>query len=190
MLIVVGLPLKHNGKIYNVACFINKGKILGFVPKTYLPNYNEFYEARTFAKAPKNIERVLIKGQEYPFGTNLLFKCKQVEELVVASEICEDLWVPLPPSIYHALYGATLICNLSASNEVVGKDKVRYELVKSQSSRLVCGYLYASSGEGESTQDIVFSAHNLIAENGNVLLESKKFKKTLINSEIDVKRLT
>ena len=104
-----------------------KGKILGFVPKTHIPNYNEFYEARHFAKAFKDNTNVLINGKEYPFGTNLLFKCRQVEELIVASEICEDLWVPLPPSSYHAINGATVICNLSASNELVGKDKYRLE---------------------------------------------------------------
>lgn len=189
MLIVVGLPLKHNGNIYNVAAFLNRGKILGFVPKTHIPNYNEFYEARHFAEAPKVLQKVLINNKEYSFGTNLLFKCQEVEELIVAAEICEDLWVPLPPSINHALYGATLICNLSASNELVSKNKYRYELVKTQSSRLVAGYLYTSSGEGESTQDLVFSAHNLISENGVVLSESRRFKNELITSEIDVKRL-
>ena len=130
MLIVVGLPLKHNSKLYNVACFINKGKILGFVPKTYIPNYNEFYESRYFAPAFKENTKVVIRGNEYPFGVNLLFKCKSVSDLVVASEICEDLWVPSSPSINHALNGATVICNLSASNEVVGKDKLRLDLVK------------------------------------------------------------
>jgi len=189
MLIAVGLPLRHNNKIYNVAAFINKGKILGFVPKTNIPNYGEFYEARYFSKAPKNIEKVLINNQEYLFGTNLLFKCRQLEELVVACEICEDLWVPLTPSTFHALYGATLICNLSASNETVGKDEERRELVRNNSKRLVAGYLYASAGQGESTQDVVFSSHNIICDNGNLLKESKLFKNELITTEIDVKSL-
>ena len=189
MLVVVGLPLKHNNKVYNVAAFINKGKILGFVPKTHIPNYNEFYEARHFNKALKETTKVLVNNKEYLLGTNLLFKCKQVEELIVAGEICEDLWVPLPPSIHHALNGATVICNLSASNELVGKDKYRLELVKTQSSRLVSAYLYSSAGEGESTQDAVYSSHNIIAENGNILKEGRKFKNDLIISEIDVKKL-
>lgn len=189
MLVVVGMPLKHNNRIYNVAAFINKGKILGFVPKTYIPNYNEFYEARHFSKALEENTKVLVNGKDYLFGSNLLFKCRQVEELIVASEICEDLWVPLPPSIYHALNGATVICNLSSSNELVGKDEYRKELVRTQSDRLKCAYLFASSGEGESTQDLVFSAHNIISENGKVLKESKKFKNELIISEIDVKQL-
>lgn len=189
MLIVVGLPLRHNNKIYNVAAFINKGKILGFVPKTNIPNYGEFYETRHFTKAPKNLEKVLINGKEYLFGTNILFKCRQIEELIIACEICEDLWVPLTPSTFHALYGATLICNLSASNEVLGKDEERYELVKNQSKRLVAGYLFASAGNGESTQDLVFSSHNIIAENGEILKESELFKNELIISEIDVKSL-
>lgn len=190
MLIVVGLPLKHNSKLYNVACFINKGKILGFVPKTYIPNYNEFYESRYFAPAFKENTKVVIRGNEYPFGVNLLFKCKSVNDLVVAAEICEDLWVPSSPSINHALNGATVICNLSASNEVVGKDKLRYDLVKFTSRKLCSAYLYSSAGEGESTQDLVFSSHNIIAENGVVLKESEIFKNSLITSEIDVKKIT
>ena len=188
MLIVVGLPLRFNSKLYNVACFINKGKILGFVPKSYMPNYNEFYESRYYATFEGNT-KIYIRGNEYPFGTNLLFKCKQMDDLVVASEICEDLWVPNSPSIRHAINGATVICNLSASNEVVGKDKLRLDLVKFTSRKLCCAYLYSSAGEGESTQDLVFSAHHIISEDGNVLKESKRFTNSMITSEIDVKRL-
>lgn len=189
MIIFVGLPLRYNGKLYNTAAVINKGNILGFVPKTNIPNYNEFYEARHFAMALKENTKILINGNEYYFGTKLLFKCQEVEELIVACEICEDLWVPLAPSINHALYGASIICNLSASNELVGKDRHRLDLVKIQSSRLICGYLYASSGDGESTQDVVFSSHNIIAENGKILKEGRKFRNDFIISEIDVKKL-
>ena len=189
MLIIVGLPLKHNSKLYNVACFINKGKILGFVPKTYIPNYNEFYESRYFTPSFKENTKVIIRGNEYPFGVNLLFKCKSVNDLVVAAEICEDLWVPSSPSINHALNGATVICNLSASNEVVGKEKLRLDLVKFTSRKLCCAYLYSSAGEGESTQDLVFSSHQIIAENGVVLKESEIFKNSLITSEIDIKKI-
>lgn len=189
MLIIIGLPLRHNNKLYNVAAFINKGQILGFVPKTNVPNYDEFYEARHFSSAPKNNEKVLVNGKEYPFGTNLLFKCCQIEELIVACEICEDLWSPLTPSTYHVLNGATVICNLSASNEVCEKEKERRELVKNTSKRLLSVYLYSDAGNGESTQDLVFAAHNIISENGTILKESRLFKNELIVSEIDVKSI-
>ena len=189
MLVVVGLPLRHNGKLYNVAAFLNKGKILGFVPKTYMPNYNEYNEGRYFANPSKDIEEVIINNQKYLIGTNLLFKCLEINELVVGAEICEDLWVPLPPSIYHSLNGATIICNLSASNAYSGKSKERLELVKSHSGKIKAGYLYSSSGEGESTQDLVFSSHNIICENGEILNEKYDLKNHLIVSEIDVKRL-
>ncbi len=189
MLIVVGLPLRHNSKLYNVAAFINKGKILGFVPKSFMPNYGEFVEARYFSKSERENSEVLVDGKLYPFGTNLLFKCKEIEELVVACEICEDLWVPLPPSINHSLNGATVICNLSASNETVNKSEVRLDLVKYQSQKLIAAYLYSSAGEGESTQDLVFSAHNIIAENGEILNSVSDLKNHIIYSEIDVKKL-
>lgn len=185
-LIFVGLPYAYHGKLYNVAAAISEGKILGFVPKTYIPNYNEFYESRYFSAGME--EPVLVQFTEdisVPMGTKLLFSCKEMQELKVGAELCEDLWTPQPPSIRHALNGATLIVNLSASDEVTGKDIYRRELVKGQSARLLCGYLFASAGEGESTTDIVFSAHNMIAEDGYILAEAKRFANETIYSEID-----
>lgn len=189
-LIFVGFPLTVGGKLYNAAAAINHGKILGIVPKTYIPNYKEFYEARYFASGMQTAVSVdLGAGYEIPMGTNLLFTCQEMEQLVVAAEICEDIWAPKPPSISYALAGADIIVNLSASNEVTGKDIYRKDLVTGQSARLICGYVYASAGEGESTQDVVFSAHNLIAENGVLLKEARRFTNETIYSEIDVQRL-
>ena len=189
-LIFVGLPLTVDGKLYNVAAALNRGKILGIVPKTFIPNYKEFYEVRYFAAGMKKPVLVdLGAGYEIPMGTNLLFACEEMEQLVVAAEICEDIWAPQPPSISHALAGADIIVNLSASNEVTGKDVYRRELVTGQSARLICGYIYASAGDGESTQDVVFSAHNLIAENGVLLKEAKRFTNETVYSEIDIQRL-
>lgn len=186
---VVGLPLPNRGKLYNCAAVIQKGKILGIVPKTAVPNYNEFYELRHFSPAPKDNATIKIGGCDYPFGTKLLFSCDELPELVLAVEICEDLWQPAPPSVSHAIAGATIIANLSASDEVVGKSNYRRVLVTGQSSRLICGYLYCDAGEGESTTDMVYSGHNLIAENGVILDESTLFKNKLTLSEIDVYRL-
>ena len=189
-LIFVGLPLTVDGKLYNAAAAVNHGKILGIVPKTFIPNYKEFYEGRYFAAGMR--EMVLIDlgaGYEIPMGTNLLFACEGMKELVVAAEICEDIWAPEPPSISHALAGAHIVVNLSASNEVTGKDIYRKDLVTGQSARLICGYVYASAGDGESTQDVVFSGHNLIAENGVLLKEARRFTNETIYSEIDVQRL-
>jgi len=189
-LIFVGLPLEYNGKLYNVAAAVQNGKILGIVPKKYLPNYHEFYEVRHFAKGMDEPIMIELKdGVVVPMGTKLLFSCKELPELKTAAEICEDLWTPNPPSISHALAGATVIVNLSASDEITGKDIYRKNLVSGQSARLLCGYIYASSGGGESTQDVVYSGHNLIAENGIVLAESKRFKDEIIYTELDVKRL-
>lgn len=189
-LIFVGFPLTVGGKLYNAAAAINHGKILGIVPKTYIPNYKEFYEARYFAAGMQTAVSVdLGAGYEIPMGTNLLFTCREMEQLVVAAEICEDIWAPKPPSISHALAGADIIVNLSASNEVTGKDIYRKDLVTGQSARLICGYVYASAGDGESTQDVVFSAHNLIAENGVLLKEARRFTNETVYSEIDVQRL-
>lgn len=190
-LIFVGLPLEYRGKLYNTAAVLNRGQVLGIVPKRYLPNYNEFYEVRHFTKGME--ETVQIQLQEevsVPMGTHLLFQCRELPELKVAAEICEDLWNVNPPSISHAQAGAVVIANLSASDEITGKDIYRRELVKGQSARLICGYIYASAGEGESTQDVVYSGHNLIAENGILLKESKRFTSGILYSEIDVKKLT
>ena len=188
----VGLPYKYSSKLYNCAAVINKGKILGIVPKTYIPNYSEFYEARHFTSG-ENLgnDDFEIEGFDNPinFGTDLLFSCSELPELTFAVEICEDLWAPLPPSVKHAKNGAHIIMNLSASNEVIGKAEYRQDLVKGQSARLCCGYIYCSAGDGESTTDMVFSGHNIIAENGTVLNQSKLFNNEITVSEIDIKRL-
>lgn len=189
MLVMIGIPYTVYGKLYNVAAVINDGEILGLVPKTNIPNYSEFYEARHFTKGGSLVIEVDFDGKMVPFGTNILFNCINVEGLIVAAEICEDLWVPMPPSISHTLAGATVIANLSASDEITGKDSYRLELVKGQSARLVCGYIYAAAGEGESTTDLVFGGHNIIVENGGVLSESKRFTNEAIYSEIDLDKL-
>ena len=190
-LIFLGIPLEYHGKLYNTAAILNHGKILGIVPKRYIPNYNEFYEVRHFTKGMEEPVAVRLNQEiTVPMGMNLLFCCEEIPELKVAAEICEDLWTMQPPSIAHAQAGAVVITNLSASDEVTGKETYRRELVKGQSARLLCGYVYASAGEGESTQDVVYSGHDLIAENGVVLAESERFTKGILYSEIDVKKLT
>ena len=189
-IVFVGLPLAHNGKLYNVAAAISQGKVLGLVPKKYLPNYNEFYEARHFTSGMEEVVSVrLSETITVPMGMKLLFTCSSMPELKIGAEICEDLWTPQPPSIRHALNGAALIVNLSASDETTGKDIYRRELVGGQSARLLCGYIYASAGDGESTQDVVYSGHNLIAENGRILAEAKRFENESIYSEIDMYRI-
>lgn len=186
----VGLPLEHNSKLYNVAAAISGGEILGIVPKTYLPNYNEFYEARHFTSGKDICGTVrLINGDEISFDTDVLFTCTQIPKLKIGVELCEDLWTPNPPSISHAMAGATVIVNLSASNEITGKDIYRQQLVTGQSARLVCGYVYSSAGEGESTQDVVYSGHNMIAENGAMLAEAKRFMNETIYSELDINKI-
>lgn len=244
-IIFVGLPLEYKGKLYNVAAGLNHGEILGFVPKTYLPNYNEFYEARYFTSGEDVDGTVTIRRSEYglhhdeemtdedvefgleaelealeeedsfeeleeideepdyidedeteefdevdvPISSNILFICQEMPKLKIAAEICEDLWVPNPPSVGHAYHGANLIVNLSASDEVVGKDSYRKSLVSAQSARLLCGYIYATAGEGESTQDVVYGGHNLIAENGTILAESRRFVNGALYAELDIHRL-
>lgn len=244
-IIFVGLPLEYKGKLYNVAAGLNHGEILGFVPKTYLPNYNEFYEARYFTSGEDVDGTVTIRRSEYglhhdeemtdedvefgleaelealeeedsfeeleeideepdyidedeteefdevdvPISLNILFICQEMPKLKIAAEICEDLWVPNPPSVGHAYHGANLIVNLSASDEVVGKDSYRKSLVSAQSARLLCGYIYATAGEGESTQDVVYGGHNLIAENGTILAESRRFVNGALYADLDIHRL-
>ena len=188
-LIAVGMPLRVAGKLLNVAAILCRGKLLGFVPKVNLPAYNEFYETRHFMSGSADMGTVQFGGEEIPVGTNLLFSCENVVDLCVAAEICEDLWVPNPPSVQHALAGASVICNLSASDEMVGKGSYRRDLVAGQSARLVCAYLYATAGEGESTTDLVFGGQNLIAENGTVLAESATFENEINVATIDVQRL-
>jgi NAD+ synthase (glutamine-hydrolysing) len=186
---VVGLPFEHNGRLYNCAVVICGGKILGIVPKSYLPNYNEFYEMRWFAEAFDGVENVEVNGEIVPFGTNILFKCKDNADFVLALEICEDLWTAVPPSSLHALAGATVIANPSAGNEIIGKADYRRNLVSGQSARLICAYIYACAGQGESTTDVVYSAHDLICENGTVLTESKRFVNSVIYADVDVASL-
>lgn len=191
MLVVVGCPIVIKQKLYNCAVVISDGSILGIVPKTHLPNYSEFYELRHFTSG-EGLEEDLWFGEEFGYvnvAVNQLFKCKEIPELVVACEICEDLWVPLPPSTYYAMAGATVICNPSASVETTTKESYRRSLVSNQSARLLAAYIYADAGEGESTQDVVYSGHHLICENGSVLAEAKRFTNEIIYADIDVQKL-
>ena len=191
MLVVVGCPIVIKQKLYNCAIVISDGSILGIVPKTHLPNYSEFYELRHFTSG-EGLEEDLWFGEEFGYvnvAVNQLFQCKEIPELVVACEICEDLWVPLPPSTYHAMAGATVICNPSASVETTTKESYRRSLVSNQSARLLAAYIYADAGEGESTQDVVYSGHHLICENGSVLAEAKRFTNEIIYADIDVQKL-
>lgn len=188
-LIFVGLPFVHAGKLYNVAAALNAGELLGFTTKTFLPNYDEFYEMRYFQPGPTTLEQILFDGKQVAFGPQILFECREMKELVVAAEICEDVWAPVPPSVPAAIQGATIIVNCSASDESVGKETYRRELIKGQSAKLISGYIYASAGYGESTTDLVFGGHDLIAEKGMILTESERFRNGIVYSEIDVKRL-
>lgn len=189
MLVFVGTPLMADGKIYNVAAALNRGAILGFTTKTFLPNYGEFYEMRQFTPGPAKAREILFEGEQIPFGPQLLFQAMTMENLIVSAEICEDVWSPIPPSIRAALEGATLIVNCSASDETIGKDSYRRELIGGQSARLIAGYVYANAGEGESTTDLVFGGHNIIAENGTILTESRRFRNDIVYTEIDIQRL-
>ncbi len=188
LLTALGLPVRHGNKLCNCGAVIHRGKLLGIVPKTHLPNYGEFYEGRWFAPAPQRVGTAVLCGQEVPFGSRLIFPCPTVEGLSVGVELCEDLWAIEPPSNDMAAAGATVILNLSASNEAVGKADYRRSLVAGQSARLVCGYVYANAGEGESSTDMVFAGHSLIAENGTLLAE-RRFAAGLTISELDVGRL-
>ena len=190
MLVFVGAPLEVNGKLYNVAAAMNQGEIIGFTTKTFLPNYGEFYEMRQFTPGPQTVRAITFEGKKIPFGPQILFQAEGMEELVVAAEICEDVWSPVPPSIQAALEGATVIVNCSASDETIGKDTYRRALISGQSARLISGYIYANAGEGESTTDLVFGGHNIIAENGTVLKESSRYVNEIIYSELDLQRIT
>ena len=195
--IVVGLPLRVRGKLYNVAAVVNAGDVLAFVPKTHLPNYSEFYEQRHFVSADTlsgGMESVDIKNADgetvcVPLVTGTIFQCDEQPLFTFGVEICEDLWVPNPPSTALAQMGAHIIVNLSASDEIIGKAGYRRDLVRQQSGRLLCAYLYADAGFGESTQDLVFAGHDLIAENGALLSESKMFSQGIIYADIDLQRL-
>ena len=190
MLVFVGAPLEVNGKLYNVAAAMNQGEIIGFTTKTFLPNYGEFYEMRQFTPGPQTVREITFEGKKIPFGPQILFQAEGMEELVVAAEICEDVWSPIPPSIQAALEGATVIVNCSASDETIGKDTYRRALISGQSARLISGYIYANAGEGESTTDLVFGGHNIIAENGTILKESSRYVNEIVYSEIDLQRIT
>lgn len=190
--ILVGLPVSVDSAIYNCAAVIQKGKVLAVIPKTFIPNYGEFYERRYFSPA-SNAGRIEInlseKFHSVPFGTDILIEDSNGSGFVLGLELCEDLWVPLPPSVNAALSGATVIANLSGSNEIIGKAEYRRSLVKMQSAHTVSAYLYANAGHDESTQDVVYSGHSLICENGSLLVESKLFQSGIIYSDIDVERL-
>lgn len=189
-LVFVGCPVSVAGKLYNCAVAVARGHVLGIVPKLSIPTYNEFYEGRHFVAGPLDVTLVDFAGQSgVPFGARQLFCCESLPDLVVAAEVCEDLWVASPPSIAHAMAGATVICNLSASNAVVGKADYRRSLVVGQSARLACAYVYCSAGWGESTQDVVFSAHDMVAENGSLLAEGRPFGERQATSEIDLELL-
>jgi NAD+ synthase (glutamine-hydrolysing) len=186
----VGLPVAVDGLLYNCAAFICRGQLLGLVPKTYLPNYREFYELRQFTPAGDVFKQISYAGQSTLFGS-LLFRSKEQPKLVLFAEICEDLWVPAPPSSYAALAGATVIANLSASNVVVGKDQYRRELAGNQSARCIAAYLYSAAGAGESTTDLAWDGHAMAFENGTLVAESQRYsgKAQLTFADLDLERL-
>ena len=188
-LVFVGLPLEKDCKLYNVAAALQNGELLAFIPKRYIPSYAEFYETRHFTAGEEKVQEILFEEKKVPFGMNILFKADVPSGLTVGCELCEDLWAPLPPAVMHAMAGATVIANLSGSDETVGKDAYRRMLVSASSARQIAAYIYASAGEGESTQDLVFGGHNIIAENGVILAEAKRFSPEHIYADIDVHRL-
>ena len=191
---VLGLPFRYLGKLFNCAAVIHGGRILGLVPKTYIPGYGEFYEARQFSSGKllgEDVRTVKLCGQDVPFGNGIVFRHEALRDYSFGIEICEDLWVPCPPCERLTASGANIICNPSASDEVIGKEGYRRLLVSSTSARLACGYVYSNAASSESTQDMVFSNHHIIAENGTLLAENRPFEENgLIVSEIDVARLT
>ena len=201
LLSVVSLPLRHQARLYNVAAVVKGGKVLGLVPKSHIPMYSEFYEGRHFASGDvaqaqgkyaeekMGTHRLAFQKEEIVFGIRQLFCCEQMPELCLAVEICEDLWMPVPPSSYHAMAGATIIANASASDELTGKAAYRRDLVKNQSARTMSAYLYADAAMGESTTDLVYGGHHLIAENGTLLAENKAFAGEDAITEIDCKKL-
>ena len=189
MLVFVGVPVRLSGVLYNCAAAVSGGKVLAFIPKRHLPNYAEFYEKRNFQPYKGENTRVALNGEQIPFGNKILFRESNHPDFTVAAELCEDLWVPAPPSVSHALAGANIIVNLSASDETAGKAEYRRLLVRAQSAKTVSGYVYADAGEGESTTDMVFAGHDMICEKGEILAESEPFGEGLAVSEIDVEKL-
>jgi len=189
---IVGLPIVNANRLFNCAAVINKGNILGIIPKSYIPGYREFYEPRWFSGMEcTHDEEIILNNIKIPFGTDLLFIDKNNSDFIVGVEICEDMWMPIPPSSYQSLAGATILCNLSASNILVGKSEYRREVVKNQASRCIGAYVYCSAGMGESTTDVVFDADATIVENGITLAESKRFlrENQIIYADIDIERL-
>lgn len=190
--VIVGIPIVTDNQLFNCAAVMQKGRLLGIVPKTYIPGYKEFYEERWFASGSRAIcNSIQLFGLEVPFGTDLLFEAHGEYDVCFGIEICEDLWVPIPPSSYQALSGASVLFNLSASNELIGKSEYRQELVRQQSARCIAGYVYASAGVCESTTDVVYGGHALIAENGGLLAQSERFERKgrLTVADIDIQRL-
>jgi NAD+ synthase (glutamine-hydrolysing) len=189
---VVGLPVTIDGLLFNCAALINRGELIGVVPKTYLPNYREFYERRQFTPGDAaRCSELRLAGRTAPFGTGLLFRAPNVRGFVLHVEICEDLWVPTPPSCYGTLAGATVVANLSASNVVVGKEGYRHQLVSNQSARCIAAYAYSASGQGESTTDLAWDGHALVYENGTLVAGSERFssRAQLAVADIDLERL-
>ena len=190
LITIVGLPYQHLNSLYNVAAVIHQGALLALVPKTHIPNYQEFYEARRFEQAPKENTLTNFNGQKIPFGTHYVFASTTNSDFKFGVEICEDLWLPDAPSTKLALFCSILILNPSASNEITTKSDYRRLLVSSQSARLVCGYVYCNAGNGESTTDVVFSGHHIISENGTMIKESRGFDSELIYGDLDLKKLS
>jgi NAD+ synthase (glutamine-hydrolysing) len=190
--LVVGAPLRVDGRLHNCAVVIHDGRILGVVPKSYLPNYREYYEKRHFASGRDAIAReAVVNGERVPFGTGLLFEATNVDGFVLGMELCEDLWAPLPPSTFAALAGATVIANLSASNVTVGKPEYRRTLCSAQSGACVAAYLYCGPGPGESTTDLAWDGHAMVWENGDLLAESERFSREeqVVTADVDLDRL-
>ncbi|WMJ76251.1 MULTISPECIES: NAD(+) synthase [unclassified Sedimentibacter] len=191
ILVSVGMPIRADNQLFNCAVVFKEGKILGAVPKTYVPNYNEFYEKRWFASSTARIsDKIKLCGQEVSFSERLLFS-DSLSSLCIGIDVCEDLWVNIPPSSYHTLYGANLILNLSASNETIGKPEYRREIVKVQSAKCITAYVYSSAGQTESTTDVVFPGHSMIAENGIILNENRfSPESNIIYSDIDLEKIS
>ena len=190
--LIVGAPLRFEGKLFNCAVTIYRGRALGVTPKTYLPNYREFYEKRQFTSGRNAVSRdVMFLGEVVPFGADLIFEATNVEDFSLHVEICEDLWAPIPPSSYAAMAGATVLANLSASNITIGKADYRRLLCASQSGRCVAAYLYSAAGPGESTTDLAWDGHAVIYENNDLLTESNRFssEEQIIVADIDIERL-
>ncbi|HIZ03584.1 MAG TPA: NAD(+) synthase [Candidatus Borkfalkia avistercoris] len=190
LLVFVGVPVRLGGVLYNCAAALNGGRVLAFIPKTHLPNYAEFYEKRNFQPYAGENTEIDFYGDRVPFGNKIVFAEEKEADFTVSAELCEDLWVPAPPSAAHAHAGANIIVNLSASDETAGKAEYRRLLVRSQSAKTVSGYVYADAGEGESSTDMTFSGHNIISENGEILKESVLFENGMIVSEIDAEKLS